>query len=402
MSVDVLILNTATVDYRRSDFDFVTRLAGEGGLAKCPTQDMPDYSQQQLHEWIQQGYAMLGGPGNTAPLLARANVKTAVGSWLGKGDYDGLDAGARYIKDSFEQLGVDVSAMPVHPELPSGATFLLDNARQDRSGIVYFPNANNDFDFELFKGEVERLDPRIIHYMYSGLSERGDANGGRDLTEFIAWCRKRGIVTIVDSHTLAGSPQELIASGEPVEDYRLLDPLLHVLDIFFTSADESKMTGNTLAPGRKWNDYDESENCNYFLNFLSDRFLGKADGTRLFGVTVGNGAYHVHRIKDGTVDEPIKTESRFMAGGVVDLVGAGDSFRAGFLTYLANNLEAFKDGSFDFEEAVQMANLMAALYVKAPLDDRYSLVRPYDVLRRIVRSGVVYDDFDTLRAALDE
>lgn len=46
MGVDVLILNTAVVDFRRSDFEFAERLVGRGGLAKCKTEDMPDFPQQ--------------------------------------------------------------------------------------------------------------------------------------------------------------------------------------------------------------------------------------------------------------------------------------------------------------------------------------------------------------------
>jgi hypothetical protein len=51
---------------------------------------------------------------------------------------------------------------------------------------------------------------------------------------------------IADSHTLTGSVQESIASGRPVEGYRLLEPILPELDIFFTSSDEAKLIRNTL------------------------------------------------------------------------------------------------------------------------------------------------------------
>jgi len=401
MSIEVLVLNTAAADLRRPDFDFVDALVGEGGLAKCPTKDMPDYSQQQLHTWIEQGCATAGGPGNTAPLMARAGIKTAVGVNLGQGDYDGLDACGRYWHDVMTSNGVDMSATLVHKELPSGLTFIHDRPADERGGIAYFPNANNDFDFERFKREIERLGPKVVHYMYSGLSERGDANGGGDLAEFIQWCRGRGIITLVDSHTLAGDPAGLIASGAGVEDYRLLEPLLGEVDIFFTSADESKMIENTLGSRREWDKYCEHANCVHFLDFLAERFWQNATGTRVFGVTVGNGAYQTHRGGDGGVCDPAKTSSRFMAGGTVDLIGAGDSFRAGLLSYVAKNAEAFKKGSIDFEEAVQMGNLMASLYVKAPLDDRYGNIPGYDKLLEIVRNGVTYDDFDELLRALE-
>ena len=400
MAVDVLILNTAVVDFRRADFEFTDELVGQGGLAKCETKDMPNYSQEQLAKWIRQGFATAGGPGNTAPLIAKTGLKVAVGVNLGKGSYDGLDAQGRFFYDVITAGGIDMSATIIHPDLPTGTTFIHSAPGQDRGGIAYFPNANNDFDFERFKRATERLKPGIVYYMYSGLSERGDANGGRDLAEFIKWCSNKGAVTIVDSHTLTGNPQELISSGRPVEAYRLLEPLLPEVDLFFTSCDEAKMIENTLSGSRNWNDFDEHKNNQHFLDFLSERFWLEGDRTRMFGVTVSNGAYEKHICPDGSVGGPNKIESRFMAGEVIDLVGAGDSFRAGLITYIARHLDEFINGSMNFAEAVQMGNLFAALYIKAPLDDRYGNVKSYDKMLKVVRSNVTYPSFDALQSAL--
>jgi len=400
MAADVLILNTAVTDLRRPDFEFVDELVGKGGLAKCKTEDVPDYSQQRVREWIQQGFATAGGPGNSAPLIARTGLKVAVGVNLGKGDYDGLDAQGRFFYDVMTANGIDMSATFVHPTLPTGTTFIRSTTGEDRGGIAYFPSANDDFDFELFKPAVERLRPRIVYYMYSGLSDRGDANGGQDLAEFIKWCRGKGTVTIVDSHTLTGNPQELIRSGRAVQQYHLLEPLLPELDLFFTSCDEAKLIENTLAGKRPWSRFSEHENNVHFLNFLTERFWRKDKRTRLFGVTVSDGAYEKHIDPSGRLGSPNKIESRFMAGEVVDLVGAGDSFRAGLITYLAHNFARFKDGTIDFAEAVQMGNLFASLYIKAPLNDRYGNIKRYDKMLKAVRSGVDYSSFDALQDAL--
>ena len=89
-----------------------------------------------------------------------------------------------------------------------------------------------------------------------------------------------------------------------------------------------------------------------------------------------------------------------MVGEVVDLVGAGDSFRAGLITYIGRNLDEVKDGSVDFIEAVQMGNLFASLYIKAPLNDRYGNIKSYEKMLGIVRSEVIYPSFETLRKAL--
>lgn len=400
MAIDVMILNTAVADFRKADFEFADELVGKGGLAKCKIEDMPAYSQNQLREWVQHGFATAGGPGNTAPLIARTGLKVAIGVNLGKGDYDGLDAQGRFFYDVMTSNGIDMSAAYIHPTLPTGTTFIHDTPGQDRGGIAYFPNANDDFDFEIFKKAVERLQPRVVYYMYSGLSDRGDANAGRDLAEFIRWCRDRGAVTIVDSHTLTAEPQKLITSGQAIAEYKLLEPLLPEVDLFFTSSDEAKMIENTLKGPRKWHQSDEHENNVHFLDFLSERFRHKDNRTRLFGVTVSDGAYKKHISPDGTIKGPDKVESRFLAGEVVDLVGAGDSFRAGLITYIGYNLGDFKNGSMDFAEALQMGNLFAAVYIKASLDDRYGNIKAYDKMLKVVRSSTSYPDFDALQQAL--
>ena len=368
--MDMLILNTAVSDLRHEAFGFTRDLAGPGGLARGKTADMPDFSQEQIHQWIAAGHATAGGPGNTAPLAARTGAAVAVGVNLGTGDYDGLDAQGRYWYDVMVDNGVDMSSTVIHPTLPTGTTFIHDTDQGDRGGIVYFPNANNDFDFEQFKPAVQRMKPRIVFYMYSGLSDRGDAHGGKDLGDFMRWCRDRGCVTIVDSHTLTGNPAELIAAGTPVEAYKLLEPLLGELDIFFTSCDEARMIENTFGAHRNWEAADDTENIAAFLRFLAQRFWTGTPRARLFGVTVRDGAYVMAMTPDGSMTDPVKITSRFMAGSAVDLVGAGDSFRAGLVTYISQFIEAFKDGTLDVSEAVQTANLFAALYVKAPLDDR--------------------------------
>jgi sugar/nucleoside kinase (ribokinase family) len=377
MALDALILNTAVVDFRSSEFAFADKLVGAGGLAKCKTSEMPDYDQQMYRQWIDDGLATAGGPGNSAPLIARAGLSVGVAVNLGKGCYDGLDAQGRFFYDSMTGNDVDMSATYVHPELPSGTTFIHDKGDQERGGIAYFPNANNDFDFDYFKGAVEKLAPGVVYYMYSGLSDRGDANGGKGLAEFIAWCRKHGIVTIVDSHTLTGNPQELIRTDVEVEEYRLLEPLLGELDLFFTSYDEARMIENTL--GQKGLSKEMSENAYiiHFLDFLADRFWTNDDKPAMFGVTVSNGAFEKHVTASGS-SAPVKIESDFMGGEVMDLVGAGDAFRAGLITYIAKNIQTFKAKELDFAQAVQMGNLFASLYIKAPLNDRYRDIGTYE------------------------
>jgi len=399
MLTDVMILNTAVADFRRADFDFADALVGKGGLAKCRSADAPAYSQKQLRGWIEQGFATAGGPGNTAPLMAKAGLNVALGVNLGKGEYDGLDAQGRFFYDVMAENGVDMSGTYIHPALPTGTTYIHATAGGERGGIAYFPGANDDFNFEIHKKTVERLRPAILYYMYSGLSQRGDANDGRDLADFIKWARAQGCVTIADSHTLTGDPAALIRSGKAVAEYRLLEPLLGELDLFFTSSDEAKMIENTLRSPKDWASVDEQKAIVEFLNYLCRSYWTDERRTRMFGVTVSNGAYEIHISPDGKISQPVKVESHFMAGEVVDLVGAGDSFRAGLLSYITRNLDAFRTGSMNFGEAVQMGNLFASVYIKAPLADRYKS-RSYEKMLAAARSDEQFDSFEQMEQAL--
>ncbi|OHB59047.1 MAG: hypothetical protein A2Y12_18405 [Planctomycetes bacterium GWF2_42_9] len=387
MQTDVLILNTLVADFRSSDFEYTRALTCPGGMVKCRNVDMPNYSQQQLKKWIQQGFVTVGGPGNVAPLIAKAGLRVAIGGNLGKGDYDGLDAQGRFIFDMMAEYNVDLSGIRVHPELATGTTFICEKSTKERAGIAYFPNANDEFDFECFKDVVVSLNPKIVYYMYSGISEKGDANEGKDLAEFIKWCRNKGIITIADSVTLVGNPQKLIHSGTPVTEYKLLIPLLPEVDLFFTSSDEAKMIVNTLGAPRNWSDFTQDENNHHVLNFLTSQFWRKENRPRIFGVTVNNGVYEKHNNPNGASHGPNRVESRFMCDDVVDLVGAGDAFRTGLICYIAKNISEFKTGMINYVEAIQMGNLFAALYIKAPLQNRYCNLKSYPKMYELLQNS---------------
>jgi len=383
--VDILILNTAVSDFRSRKFKFTEKLAGPGGLARCKTDDMPAYTQKQYKQWIDNGMVTAGGPGNTAPLIAKAGLKTAVGVNLGKGEFNGLDAQGRYFYDTMTKYNVDMSHTFIHPKLPTGTTFIYEKVNHERGGIAYFPNANNDFDFEYFKKSVEKLNPKIVFYMYSGLSDKGDANGGKDLADFIKWCRTKEIVTIIDSHTLTGNPLQLIKSKTSIPEYKLLEPLLPELDIFFTSYDEARMIENTLGEKGRYENISQEDYILNFLKFVSKKFWNANNNARVFGVTVKDGAFVIYKDAYGKITGPEKVTSRFMGGDVKDLVGAGDSFRAGVVTYIAKNIEEFRNDKVNIEESIQMGNLFASNYIKAILNDRYSNIKPFKEMLEAIR-----------------
>jgi hypothetical protein len=54
----------------------------------------------------------------------------------------------------------------------------------------------------------------------------------------------------------------------------------------------------------------------------------------------------------------------------------------------------------NFCEAVQMGNLFASLYIKAPLNDRYGNIRTFDKMLKVVRSENNYPSLKALQDAL--
>ena len=185
-----------------------------------------------------------------------------------------------------------------------------------------------------------------------------------------------------------------------MQEYKLLEPLLPEVDLFFTSYDEARMIENTLGEKGKSQNLTEDKYICHFLDFLSDKFWKDKSRARIFGVTISNGAVAKYKDTKRNIFGPEKVESRFLAGEVIDLVGAGDSFRAGFISYIARKIEDFKNSRINFTEAVQMGNLFASLYIKAGLDDRYGNIGSFNKMLKVLRSDETYNTFSDLIAAV--
>ena len=194
------------------------------------------------------------------------------------------------------------------------------------------------------------------------------------MAEFIIWCRKQDCITLVDSVTLSSNP----------EAYDLLLPVLPEVDLFFTSSDEVKLIARTFGWEEKLIDNNEEHNNRLILNSFAEKFWQDGGRARIFGITTSNGAFEKHVNQDDTSSQPRKVESRFMSDKVVDLVGAGDSFRAGMLSYLLKNKEKFKTKTLNWQKAIDMGNLFASLYVKAPLNDRYKYFKNYEQMLKLI------------------
>ena len=375
--VDVLFLNTLVTDIRFSlgmsfpDIDFVE----PGVLVRRRLHDFPIIDNKDLERLIKS--ATIGGPGNAAPLLQKTGLHTAVAGYLGAGEYDGWDLQGKFFIDSMRKYEIDTTFVNSLTDHPSATTFISQSNEHERAGLAFNSGAGDYFDFELARKAVTYLKPRIVYYMYLGLSDSGDANEGNDLAKFMKYCKSLGIITIADTHTF-DDPDNL---GR-INPYESLENVLPTLDIFFSSIDEAKLISSAL--NIIVSETSEERFVNDYLRGLT-AYSGDHTGTQLLGVTVKDGAYITCKTEEGW-SAPIKIKSKFMSDEVVDLVGAGDAFRAGLLAYVSRNTESFKDATINFEEAVQMGNLFASLYIKAPLEDRYENFRDYTSMLKMVHS----------------
>lgn len=385
MSVDILVLNTAVVDFRHGDFNFVDELVQAGGLTKCEYGDVPPYSQEKLYAYIHGDRCVtLGGSGNCAPLMARTGLKTAVCAYLGKGDYSGLDVAGRFFCDRLAREGIDITGCRICDDLPSGMSFIRQAGTTERGGIAYYANANDEFDFDFARSVVETLRPTIAYYMYPGLSKGGDANNGHDLADFLRWCKDQNIITVIDSATLSEDLRNETTTSKPRPHYGLLQAPLAQSDIFFTSSDEAGLIADAFGLDSR-----------SFLAELTAQYWGKNSSTKLFGVTDKHGAQYIKHT--GTcATGPVHVPSKFTGGEVVDLVGAGDSFRAGLLAYIVNNVDAFRNGAIDFGKAVQLGNLFACLYIRAPLIDRCKYITDYNRMVTVMEENIDPLDFSRI------
>jgi sugar/nucleoside kinase (ribokinase family) len=364
-STEILILNHATVDIR-TDSSQISKLVKNEGI----NIERKNKSSKYLNENTSTSVLTFGGSGNLAPLISKSGLEVALASNLGN------DQNGRLFYRAMEIEGVNLKYINMQESLETAVTFITNSDNNSRGGMVYFPNANDDVDFEKFKKATEDLNPNILHYMYVGLSKGGDIRGGRDLAKFLEWNQERGILTSIDSHTLTTDIQSAIDSKRKIKKYNLLNSILPSTDVFFVSSDEAKLIANSL-------DYLPNytpQNKDFYFEFLDlliKNNLGGGKREKLFGVTNKQGAYAISA-SNLNVGNPFQIESKFKEGQIIDLVGAGDSFRAGLLSYINKNLIDFKRGDLDIIEAIQMGNLFASKFIKSPLDKRYSLIQPYD------------------------
>lgn len=287
-----------------------------------------------------------GGAGNAVLPAKALGVKTGVMGYIGD-DYEG-----EFFVNGMKKYGIDTEGI-IKTGWHTDVSIIPKGEGGKRGPIAFFEGAGRYFDMtEEIKDKLHSLKPKIVQIGYSGLFDRGaDRNKGKNLAEMIVWIKEIGSIVMVDTHTYTNKPGK----------YDLLKPSLYDAHLFMCSNDEVELMNRRYevdsAPQS-----DEISKAYAFLEYLQRKFWKNAEDSRIFAVTSKD--YVIIKYfspPKGVITRLI--ENYYSSMKAVDAVGAGDSFRAGFNTYILKNLNSFKSGNLKIEEAVQFANLTALLYI---------------------------------------
>ncbi|MFC1562615.1 carbohydrate kinase family protein [candidate division KSB1 bacterium] len=287
-----------------------------------------------------------GGGGNIAPVAKILGLRTGIMGYIGN-DYEG-----EFFIRGMEKCGINTDGI-VKTKWHTDVSIIPKDKDGKRGPIAFFEGAGRYFDMtENIKEKIYLLKPRIVQIGYSGLFDKGaDRNKGKNLAEMVEWIKSIGSVVMVDTHTYTSQPKK----------YDLLKPSLHNTDLFMCSNDEVElMIGQYNI--KCFSESDEISKAYSFLEYLQGKFWIDVEEPRIFAVTAKD--YVIIKYfspNKGVITKFIK--NYYSSVKAVDAVGAGDSFKAGFNTYIVKNLNVFKNGNLKLDEAVQFANLTALLYI---------------------------------------
>ena len=400
--LSVLVVGTTCCDMTNPEFDFLDDIAGDG-LVVDSARMIPFRP-----EWLESkedSYAMGGGSLNIAPLVSLAGIPAGILTSLGTVQ-EQYDIPGKFMLEIMKKTETTPLIIP-HPTLPSAASFIRPAQRDRREAILHTPNAIDDLDLET-KEILDRMTHLhkdvIIHYVYSGSSKTMDSEGGKKLGRVMNKLKSLGYITMVDPHTLSKNPQESIRTGEIIEGYNRLKPVLPHLSWFFVSEIEAMMIAHTFCFSLK-NKTQEGKN-NSFLGHIADDFVTD-DSPRILGITAGTTAYIMYISPKGIRVGPVLIKSRYAIADADQFVGAGDSFRAGFEAEWVkgrNYLNKFREGQIvveDLERLCHAGHLMAACYVTRTPYNQYGNIPRYQNMAKMIESGREFSDKKALLSALD-
>jgi sugar/nucleoside kinase (ribokinase family) len=400
--LSVLVMGTTCCDMTNPEFNFLDDIAGDG-LVVDSNRMVP-----LRPEWLESkedSYAMGGGSLNIAPLVSLAGTRAGILTSLGI-EQEQYDIHGRFMLEIMKKTGTTPMIIP-HPTLPSGASFIRPAQPDRREAILHTPNALDDLDLET-KEILDRVthlhQDAIIHYVYSGSMKAMDSERGEKLGRVMKKLKSLGFITMVDPHTLSKNPQESIRTGEIIEGYNRLRPVLPHLSWFFASEIEAMMISHTFGFSLKSKNQEDKNSA--FLHQISNDFFTD-NSPRILGITSGTIVTIMYINPKGKRVGPVPVQSRYAIADADQFVGAGDSFRAGYEVEWVkgkNHSEKFRAGQItedDLERLCHAGHLMAACYVTRTPFNQYGNIPVHRSMTKVIDSGTEFTDKETLLSALD-
>lgn len=400
--LSVLVMGTTCCDMTNPEFDFLDDIAGDGLVVDS------DRMIPLRPEWLESeedSYAMGGGSLNIAPLVSLAGIPAGILTSLGT-EQKQYDIHGRFMLEIMENTGTAPLIIP-NQTRPSGASFIRPAQPDRREAILHTPNAVDDLDLEAKEilRRITRLpEGAIIHYVYSGSSKTMDSEGGKKLGRVMKNLKCLGYITMVDPHTLSKNPQESIRTGEIIEGYNRLRPVLPHLSWFFASEVEAMMIAHTFGFSLKSKSQEDKNNA--FLHRIADDFY-LDNSPLILGITAGTIVTIMYLSPGGNRVGPVPVKSRYVIADADQFVGAGDSFRAGYEVEWVkgkNYSEKFRVGQImeeDLERLSHAGHLMAACYVTRTPFNQYGNIPKYQSMAKVIDSGGEFSDKESLLSALD-
>lgn len=224
--------------------------------------------------------------GSSTAIFA-ANIAT-LGARTGFVGMIGKDNFGQLVRDGLAAKGVDTGMLIEHPEIPTGATIVL-NYNEDRANVTYQGTMDimsfSDIDRSVFD-KTKHIHISSI-FMQSGIR--------KDLIAILEYAQSRGVTTSLDTQ------------WDPLEkwdfDYKQILPLLSV---FLPNENELKLItqSGTLE--------EAIDKIKPYINVCVIKRGSK--GSLLI-----------------TKDDVTNTQEALLNKDVVDAIGAGDSFNSGFI-----------------------------------------------------------------------
>jgi ribokinase len=246
----------------------------------------------QAEQLLEAADLVLGGSAAIVACgLARLDVPTALVAVVGSDRFGAV------VLDALVERGVDVSTVAVDADRPTGLSVIL--AQPGDRAILTLPGTIPALDAPAVRAAVERLEPRHVHlasyFLLPGLAA--------DTPALLAWLSARGVSTSIDTN------------WDPAERWDGVAEVLAAVDVLLPNAEEALAIAQAVT-GEARTDADAA--C-AALSLLGCRVALKAgaEGGRVFAE-----GREIARASGLAVD-------------VVDTVGAGDSFDAGYLAALA-------------------------------------------------------------------